>query len=120
MAMVNQIMGLVPKADRMAKAAMPVMEPVMSMAYAFSGGMLLSSGPSGNASDARTMTTRGHHHRQDEEVDVCFAALGQAEEDLVAALDLHVELEVENDPGDRRQRQGERPKCVGSSRAGPG
>src|SRR4051812_34017824 len=53
----NQTTGGVPKADIRAKAAMPVMDPMMSIAYALSGGIDLSSGPSGMARVAITAVT---------------------------------------------------------------
>ena len=37
---------------------MPIIEPAMSIAYARSGGIDRSSGPSGNASDAISAVTR--------------------------------------------------------------
>ena len=40
------------------KAAIPSIEPAMSMAYARSGGIERSSGPSGSASDAMSAVTR--------------------------------------------------------------
>jgi hypothetical protein len=54
----NQTVGDVPEADSTVNAAMPTMEPMMSMAYARSGGMLFSSGPSGSARLAVRATTR--------------------------------------------------------------
>jgi len=39
------------------KLAMPASDPMMSIAYAFNGGMLLSSGPSGSARVASSATT---------------------------------------------------------------
>ncbi len=54
----NQTSGFVPSAARTVNAAMPVIEPAMSIAYALSGRMLLSSGPSGRASVASSETTR--------------------------------------------------------------
>ncbi len=45
-------------AERIVKPAMPAIEPTMSMAYALSGGMRRSSGPSGRARVAMTAVTR--------------------------------------------------------------
>ena len=79
----NQTSGLVPGADIIVKAAMPVIEPMMSMAYALSGGIDLSSGPSGMASAAmsrpRPATTKGRTRK----LVSAALALGEAEEQLV-------------------------------------
>ena len=53
----NHASGVVPAADRMVKPAMPSIEPVMSQAYACSGGIERSSGPSGMARVAMTAVT---------------------------------------------------------------
>ena len=54
----NQAVGPVPRNESTANAAMPIIDPAMSMAYARSGGMDRRSGPSGNASDAMRAVTR--------------------------------------------------------------
>ena len=54
----NQIVGPVPMKASPAKAAMPIIEPTMSMAYARNGGIERSSGPRGSASDASIAVTR--------------------------------------------------------------
>ena len=55
--MANHRTGLVPISDRIAKAAMPIMEPAISMAYARNGGIERSNGPSGSASVASMAVT---------------------------------------------------------------
>ena len=56
--MANQTPGGVCSNETPANAAMPAIEPAMSMAYALSGGMLRNSPPSGRASAAISATTR--------------------------------------------------------------
>ena len=48
----NQTIGGVPVAERSVNNATPVIDPTMSMLYAFSGGIDVSSRPSGTASPA--------------------------------------------------------------------
>src|SRR6476661_3619266 len=53
----NQTVGPVSNHARTVNAAIPAIEPVMSIAYARSGGIDRSSGPSGSASDAMSAVT---------------------------------------------------------------
>ena len=87
---------------------MPTIEPMMSIAYARSGGMLFSNGPRGSASVAMSATTRPTIERQDQEVQVSGAVLGETEEELVRRVDLDVELEPVDEGHDGGEQEGER------------
>jgi len=105
---VNQTAGFVPSADSTVKLAMPASDPMMSIAYAFNGGMLLSSGPSGSARVARSATTSETTSGRIRKSLVRRLAFGEAEEELVLGVDLDIQLHVEDERDDDREEQRER------------